>query len=93
MQTGDIVDLVGQQGVLLKGDTVTTKSGMLFLSAAPSGDTYKLIHSLDGTAVVLTPASGHGVNDMVTADMGLSFARLDDAPNILADLLERHGVN
>jgi hypothetical protein len=93
MQTGDIVDLVGQQGVLLKGDTVTTKSGMLFLSAAPSGDTYKLIHSLDGTAVVLTPASGHGMNDMATADMGLSFAGLDDVPDISGDLREHLGVN
>jgi T5SS/PEP-CTERM-associated repeat protein len=92
MQTGDIVDLVGQRGVLLKGDTVTTKSGMLFLSAAPFGDTYKLIHSLDGTAVVLIPTSGHGMSDMVTADMGLSFAGPGDVPNISADLLERLGV-
>jgi hypothetical protein len=93
MQVGDVVDLVGQHAVRLNGDTVTTNSGMLFLSPAPTGDTYQLVHSLDGTAVVLTAASGHGTSDMATDDTGLSFASLDDVPNISGDLLQSLGVN
>jgi autotransporter family porin len=93
MQVGDVIDLADQQGVALKDDTVTTKSGMLFLSPAPAGDTYQLIHSLDGTAVVLTPASGHGMSDMATGDTGSSLADLNDETTISADLLERLGVN
>jgi hypothetical protein len=93
MQVGDIFDLAGQQGVALTGDTVTTKSGMSFLSPAPAGDTYRLIHSQDGTAVVLTPVSGHGMSEMGTADTGLSFATLDDLPNVPADLLQHLGIS
>jgi autotransporter family porin len=92
MQVGDVVDLAGQQGVTLNGDTVTTKSGMLFLSPAPAGDTYRLIHSQDGTAVVLTPASGHGMSDMAMDDTGLSSVWLDNVPNMSADLLQHLGV-
>jgi T5SS/PEP-CTERM-associated repeat protein len=90
MQVGDAIDLVGQQGVTLKDDTVTTKTGMLFLSPAPTGDTYKLIHSQDGTAVVLTPASEHGMSE-ATGDRDLSFASQDEVPNISADLLQSLG--
>jgi autotransporter family porin len=93
MQVGDVIDLAGQQGVTLNDDTVTTKSGMLFLSPAPAGDTYQLIHSLDGTAVVLTPASGHGMSDMATDNTGPSLEGLNGETNISADLLERLGVN
>jgi hypothetical protein len=92
MQVGDIIDLAGQRGVALNGDTVTTKSGMLFLSPAPAGDTYRLIHSQDGTAVVLTPASGHGMSGMAMDDTGLSSAWLDDVPNISSDLLQHLDV-
>jgi autotransporter family porin len=92
MQGGDVIDLVGQHGVKLKDDTVTTKTGMLFLSPAPAGDTYKLIHSRDGTAVVLTPASEHGKgDDVATADRSFSFASQDNVPNISADLLQSLG--
>jgi T5SS/PEP-CTERM-associated repeat protein len=93
MQAGDVIDLAGQQGVTLHGDTVTTKSGMLFLSPAPAGDSYRLIHSLDGTVVILSPASGHGMNDMALDDTGPSFASLDDVPNISGDMLQGLGVN
>jgi autotransporter family porin len=93
MQVGDVVDLAGQHGVTLKGDTVTTNSGMLFLSPAPAGDTYQLIRTSDGTAVVLTPASGHGMSAMATGDSGLSSESQDDAPNISRDLLPRLGVS
>ena len=93
MQAGDVVDLVGQHGVTINDDTVATKSGMLFLSPAPAGDTYQLVHSLDGTAVVLTAASGHGMSDMATDATGLSFASLDHMPNISGDLLQTLGVN
>jgi hypothetical protein len=93
MQAGDVVDLAGQHGVTLKDDTVTTSSGMLFLSPAPAGDTYRLIHSGDGTAVVLTSASHGGMSDVATADTGWSFARLDDMPHISGDLLQRLVAN
>jgi hypothetical protein len=93
MQVGDVIDLAGQQGVTPHGDTVTTKSGMLFLSPAPAGDTYRLIHSEDGTAVALTAASGHGMSNMATDDTGQSFANLDDVPKISGDLLQSLGVN
>ena len=93
MQAGDVIDLAGQQGVTLHGDTVTTKSGMLFLSPAPAGDSYRLIHSLDGTVVILSPASGHGINDMALDDTGPSFASLDDVPNISGDMLQGLGVD
>ena len=39
MQAGDVIDLAGQHGVVMKDDTVTTNGGMLFLSPAPAGDT------------------------------------------------------
>jgi hypothetical protein len=93
MQVGDVIDLAGQQGVALKGDTVTTKSGMLFLSPAPAGDSYRLIHSQDGTAVVLTPASEHGTSDMAAAGAGLTFATHDDVPNVSTDLLQHLGIS
>jgi hypothetical protein len=94
MLAGDVVDLVGQHGVMLNDDTVTTTSGgMLVLSPAPTGETYQLVHSLDGTAVVLTAALGHGMSDMATDDTGLSFASLGDVPNISGDLLQHLGVN
>jgi autotransporter family porin len=92
MQVGDVIDLAGQQGVALSGDTVTTKSGMLFLSPAPTGDTYRLIHSQDGTAVVLTPASGHGMSVIEMDDTGLSSAWLDNVPNMSTDLLQHLGL-
>ena len=93
MQVGDVIDLSGQHGVVLKDDTVTTNSGMLFLSPAPAGDTYRLIRSPDGTAVVLTPASDGGMSDVATADIGRSFVSLDDMPGISDDLLQRLVVN
>jgi autotransporter family porin len=93
MQVGDVIDLAGQHGVTLKDDIVTTKSGMLFLSPAPAGDTYRLIHSPDGAAVVLTPASGNEMSDIAVADTGLSFMRQDNVPSISGDLLQRLGVN
>jgi autotransporter family porin len=88
MQVGDVIDFASQPGVTLTNDTVTTSSGMMFLNPAPAGDTYQLIHSLDGTALALIPASGHGMSDIAAADTSLSLASLTDAPHISGDFLQ-----
>jgi T5SS/PEP-CTERM-associated repeat protein len=78
MQAGDVVDLVGQHGVRLNDDTVTTKSGMLFLSPAPAGDSYKLVTTQHGTAVLLVATSAYGMSDADTANTGQFFGSDDD---------------
>jgi T5SS/PEP-CTERM-associated repeat protein len=85
MQAGDVIDLVTQdQGnLVLKNDTITTKTGMLFLSPAPAGDTYKLIDSQDGDALVVIPASK---GDQGGNTAGPDLSKLADLPNIIADL-------
>jgi hypothetical protein len=81
MQVGDVIDLVGQYASL-QGDTVTTNSGMLFLSPAPAGESYTLVHARDGTAVVLAASPAHEVSDIV------GFAHPQDVPAISPDLLQ-----
>ena len=71
MQSGDVVNLAGLSGVTLNGDTVTASGGgMMFLSPAPTGETYKLIDSQNGASVVLAPTTAHGASAWASESLG-----------------------
>jgi hypothetical protein len=78
----------------LKDDMVTTNSGMLFLSPAAAGDTYRLVQTGDRTAVLFTPTS-HGMSDMAMADAGQPSGSLNDFQTeyLSADTLRNLGFN
>jgi hypothetical protein len=93
MQTGDVIDLTGQTGVTLSGDTVTTSSGMLFLSPAPAGDSYRLVSSQHGTAILLTATSPHGSGHTAMAEASQTAGATGVSADMLQDLGLIHGAS
>lgn len=73
MQTGDAIDLVGNTSVRLAGTVVTTTTGTIALSAAPTGSHYALSSDgAGGTSIALT-ADTVGVYRFFDSNYGTHF--------------------
>lgn len=73
MQTGDGIDLVGNTSVRLVGTTVTTTTGTIALSAAPTGTHYALSNDGAGGTFIALTADTVGVYRFFDSNYGTHF--------------------
>lgn len=73
MQTGDEIDLVGNNSVRLTGTIVTTTTGTIALSAAPTGSHYALSDDGAGGTFIALTANTVGVYRFFDSNYGTHF--------------------
>jgi len=86
MQTGDGIDLVGNTSVRLSDTVVTTTTGTIALSAAPTGSHYALSNDGAGGTLIALTADTVGVYRFFDSNYGTHFfsASGDEKNTILA---------